>query len=91
MCILSIVLSSSGTLLQGDCLIDIVSPLWECFSRRQLFSHGNSEVIHSACMCILLVVLSISGTLLVIVSSTLLLCCESVCLIDDYSALGTVR
>ena len=91
MCILSIVLSSSGTLLHGDCLIDIVSPLWECLSRRRLFSHGNSEVIHSACVCILSVVLSMSGTLLVIVSSTLLLCCESVCLIDDYSALGTVR
>ena len=91
MCILSIVLSSSGTLLHGDCLIDIVSLLWECLSRRRLFSHGNSEVIHSACVCILSVVLSISGALLVIVSSTLLVHCESVCLIDDYSALGTVR
>ena len=134
MCILSIVLSSSGTLLHGDCLIDIVSPLWEhlsrqrlfshgnsevihlacvcillvvlsisgtllviasplweCLSRQPLFSHGNSEVIHSACVCILSVVLSISGTLLVIFSSTLFLRCESVCLIDDYSALGTVR
>ena len=91
MCILSIVLSSSGTLLQSDCLIDIVSPLWECFSRRRLFSHGNSEVIHSACGCILSVVLSISGTLLVIVSSTLFFYCGNVCLIDDYSAMGTVR
>ena len=53
------------------CLIGVVSPLWECLSRRRLFSHGNSEVIHSACVCILSVVLSISGTLLVIVSSTL--------------------
>ena len=91
MCILSIVLSSSGTLLHGDCLIDIVSPLWECLSGRRLFSRGNSEVIHSACVCILSFVLSILGTLLVIVSSTSFLRCESVCLIDDYSALGTVR
>ena len=75
----------------GDCLIDIVSRLWECLSHRQLFSHGNSEVMHSACVCILSVVLSISGTLLVIVSSTSFLHCESVCLVDNYSALGTVR
>ena len=59
----------------GDCLIDIASPLQEYLSRRPLFSHGNSEVIHSACVCILSVVLSISGTLLVIVSSTLILIC----------------
>ena len=91
MCILSIVLSSSGTLLRGDCLIDIVFLLWECLSHRRLFSHGNSEVMHSACVCILSIVISISDTLLVIVSSTLLLRCESVCFIDDYSALGTVR
>ena len=84
-CILSVVLSISGTLLV------IASPLWECWSRRPLFSHGNSEVIHSACVCILSVVLSISDTLLVIVSSTSFLRCESVCLIDDYLALGTVR
>ena len=91
MCNLSIVLSSSGTLLHGDCFMDIVSPFWECLSRRRLFSHRNSEVIHSACVCILSVVLSISGTRLVIVSSTSFLHCESVCLIDNYSALGTVR
>ena len=75
MCILSIVLSSSGTLQHGDCLINIVSPLWECLSRRRLFSHGYSEVMHSACVCILSFVLSISGILLVIVSSTLILIC----------------
>ena len=75
----------------GDCLIDIVFLLWECLSHRRLFSHGNSEVMHSACVCILSIVLSISGTLLVIVSSTLFLRYESVCLVDDYSAMGTVK
>ena len=59
----------------GDYLIDIVSQLWECLSHRWLFSHGNSEVMHSACVCILSVVLFISDTLLVIVSSTLFLHC----------------
>ena len=42
------------------------------------------------CVC-LLVVFSISGTLLVIVSSALFLRYESVCLVDDYSAMGTVK
>ena len=42
------------------------------------------------CVC-LLVVFSISGTLLVIVLLTLFLGCGSVCLIDDYSAMGTVE
>ena len=42
------------------------------------------------CVC-LLVVFSISGTLLVIVLLTFFLGCGSVCLIDDYSAMGTVR
>ena len=74
-----------------DCLIYIVSPFWGCLSRRQLFSHGNSEVMHSACVCILSIMLSSSGTLLVIVSSTLFFYCGNVCLIDDYSAMGTVR
>ena len=83
--ILSVVLFISGTLLV------IVSPLWGCLSHRQLFSHGNSEVMHSACVCILSIVLSNSGTLLVIVSSTLFLCYGSVCLVDDYSAMGTVK
>ena len=91
MCILSIVLSSSGTFLRGDRLIDIVFLLWECLSHRRLFSHGNSEVMHSACVCILSIVLSISGTLLVIVSLTLFFHCGSVYLVDDYSALGTVK
>ena len=91
MCILSIVLSSSGTLLHGDCLIDIVFLLRECLSHRRLFSHGNSEVMHSACVCILSIVLFISDTLLVIVSSTLFLCCGGVCLVDNYSAMETVR
>ena len=76
MCILSIVLSSSGTLLHGDCLIDIDSPLWECLSCRRLFSHGNSKVIHSAYVCILSVVLSIyfrhtSGDCLIDIASPL--------------------
>ena len=42
------------------------------------------------CVC-LSVVFSISGTHLVIVLLTLFLGCGSVCLIDDYSAMGTVR
>ena len=75
----------------GHCLIDIVSPLWGCLSRRQLFSYGNSEVMHSACVCILSIVLFISDTLLVIVSLTLFLCCGGVCLVDNYSAMETVR
>ena len=41
----------------GHCLIDIVSLLWGCLSRQQLFTHGNSEVMHSACVCILSIVL----------------------------------
>ena len=65
--------------------------LWECLSHRRLFSDGNSEVMHSACVCILSIVLSISGTLLVIVSLTLFCHCGSVCLVDDYSALETVK
>ena len=75
----------------GDCLIDIVSQLWECLSHRWLFSHGNSEVMHSACVCILSVVLFISDTLLVIVSSILFLRCGGVCLVDNYLAMETVR
>ena len=75
----------------GDCLIDIVSRLWEYLSHRRLFSPGNSEVMHSACVCILSVVLFISDTLLVIVSSTLFLHYGGVCLVDDYSAMETVR
>ena len=67
-----------------------VSLLWGCLSCRQLFSHGNSEVMHSACVCILSIVLFISDTLLVIVSSTLFLCCGGVCLVDNYSAMETV-
>ena len=59
----------------GDCLIDIASPLWECLFHRRLFSLGNSEVMHSACVCILSFVLSISGILLVIVWSTLVHSC----------------
>ena len=75
----------------GDCLIDIVSRLWECLSHRRLFSHRNSEVMHLACVCILSVVLFISDTFLVIVSSTLFFHCGSACLVDDYSAMETVR
>ena len=75
----------------NHCLIDIVSLLCGCLSRQQLFSHGNSEVMHSACVCILSIVLSSSGTLLVIVSSTLFLRYGSVCLVDNYSAMGTVK
>ena len=89
-CILSVVLFISGTLL-----VIVSSTLFlRCggdLSRRQLFSHGNSEVMHSACVCILSIVPSSSGTLLVIVSSTLFLRYGSVCLVDDYSAMGTVK
>ena len=76
----------------GHCLINIVSLLWGCLSCRQLFSHGNSEVMHSACVCILSIVLSSWDTLLVmIVSSALFLRYGSVYLVDDYSAMGTVK
>ena len=91
MCILSVVLFISDTLL-----VIVSSTLFlRCggyLSRRQLFSYGNSEVMHSACVCILSIVLFISDTLLVIVSSTsFLLCCGGVCLVDNYSAMETVR
>ena len=123
----------------GHCLIDIVSLLWGCLSRRQLFSHGNGEVMHSACVCIfcqLCYLVEIHfwwlshrhcfSAMGVFISSTIIqpweqwsnpfsLCvhfvscafyfrhtsgdclidivfyCGDVCLIDDYSAMETVR
>ena len=45
------------------------------FVSSTIIQPWNSEVMHSACVCILSFVLSISGILLVIVSSTLILIC----------------